>query len=61
MSFGPDPDPFAEFQQKFDLPDGFGGGLSLEHAFGDLVNDPTFVRDRVSTAIMYNFHGSYTF
>ena len=48
MSFGPVPDPFVEFQRKFDLRDGFGGGLALEQAFGDLVDDPAFVRDRVS-------------
>ena len=49
MTFGPAPDPFAEFQQKFNLSDGFGGGLSLDGVFGDLANDPSFVRDRVST------------
>lgn len=41
-------DLFRTFQDKHDLRPGFQGDYDLRTLFGDLVDDPSFVRDRVS-------------
>ena len=41
-------DLFRSFQAKYDLRPGFQGDYDLRALFGDLVDDPSFVRDRVS-------------
>ena len=41
-------DLFRSFQAKYDLRPGFQGDYDLRELFGDLVDDPSFVRDRVS-------------
>ena len=50
MSFGvPFDDLFQAFKAKYDLSPGFGGDFDLLRLFGDWKDDPSFVRDRVST------------
>ena len=41
-------DLFESFQTKYDLRPGFQGDYDLRPLFGDLVDDPSFVRDRVN-------------
>ena len=41
-------DLFRSFQTKYGLVPGFQGDFDLRALFGDLVDDPSFVRDRVS-------------
>ena len=40
-------DPFQRFAEKYDLRPGFQGDYDLRAVFGDLVDDQSFVRDRV--------------
>ena len=42
-------DLFRSFQTKYGLVPGFQGDYDLRSLFGDLVDDPSFVRDRVSS------------
>ena len=39
---------YREFQEKYSLSPGFQGDFDLRPLFGDLVDEPCFVRDRVS-------------
>ena len=39
---------YEEFVQKYNLEAGFGGLLNLKCLFGDLMDETSFVRDRVS-------------
>ena len=44
-------DLFRSFQTKYDLAPGFQGDFDLRSLFGGLVEDGTFIRDRVSLFI----------
>ena len=52
-------DLFRSFQAKYDLRPGFQGDYDLRTLFGDLVDDPSFVRDRVSTQLLVYFDDLY--
>ena len=44
--------PYDAFVAKYGLTAGFGGLLDLKSVFGDLINETSFVRDRVSSTIL---------
>ena len=46
-------DLFRSFQSKYDLQPGFQGDFDLRTLFGGLVDDPCFIRDRVSICDLY--------
>ena len=48
MSFNDPDDLFQGLVDKYGLTPGFQGDYDLRSVFGDLVDDQTFVRDRVS-------------
>ena len=63
MAFGAaNVDHFEAFRAKYDLVAGFGGNYDLLSLFGDLVNDTSFVRDRVSLFIssLYDHNPCYS-
>ena len=47
-------DQFQAFAEKYDLRPGFQADYDLRALFGDLVDDQSFVRDRVSFIRSYN-------
>ena len=48
-------DPFQQFAEKYGLVPGFQGDYDLRAVFGDLVDDQSFVIDRVGVFILI-FH-----
>ena len=51
MSFGTGNDTaYQQFVAKYELEAGFGGLLNLKNAFDGLLDDTSFVRDRVSSS-----------
>ena len=45
--------PYDEFIAKYELSAGFGGLLDFKSAFGDLIKETSFVRDRVSRIYLH--------